>query len=49
MVYVTCSNGLRALAPNTSAPSFLPVAAWQVDAAINGPPIVASGLVWATD
>jgi outer membrane protein assembly factor BamB len=49
IIYVTCADGLRALALNTSAPSFSPVAAWQVNSAINGPPIVAGGLVWATD
>jgi outer membrane protein assembly factor BamB len=49
VIYVSCSDGLRALALNTAAPSFSPVAAWQVNSAINGPPIVAGGLVWATD
>ena len=49
IIYVTCSSGLRALALNASAPSFSAVGGWQVNSAINGPPIVAGGLVWATD
>src|ERR1700751_1539103 len=49
IIYVTCSNGLRALALNAGAPSFTTVGAWQVTSAINGPPIIAGGLVWATD
>ena len=49
IIYVTCSSGLRALALNASAPSFSTVAGWHVNSAINGPPIVAGGLVWATD
>ena len=46
---MSCSDGLRALALNTSAPNFSPVAAWQVNSAINGLPTVAGGLGWATD
>jgi polyvinyl alcohol dehydrogenase (cytochrome) len=49
IIYVACSDGLRALALNAAAPSFSPVATWQVPSAANGPPIVAGGLVWATD
>jgi outer membrane protein assembly factor BamB len=49
IIYVTCSSGLRALALNATAPSFSAVGAWQVNSAINGPPIVAGGLVWGTD
>jgi outer membrane protein assembly factor BamB len=49
IIYVTCSTGLRALALNPSTPSFSTVGAWHVNSAINGPPIVAGGLVWATD
>jgi outer membrane protein assembly factor BamB len=48
IIYVSCSSGLRALALDASAPSFA-VGGWQVNSAINGPPIVAGGLVWATD
>jgi outer membrane protein assembly factor BamB len=47
IIYVSCSDGLRALA--VSGSSFSPVAAWQVSSAVNGPPIVAGDLVWATD
>ncbi len=49
IIYVSCSTGLRALALNPSAPSFSTVGAWHVTSAINGPPTVAGGLVWATD
>jgi len=49
IIYVTCSNGLRALALNASAPSFSPVGTWQVNANAIGPPTVAGGLVWATN
>jgi polyvinyl alcohol dehydrogenase (cytochrome) len=49
IIYVTCSTGLRALALNTAAPSFAPLGTWQVTSAVNGPPIIAGGLVWATD
>jgi len=49
IIYVTCSTGLRALALNATAPSFSPLTTWQVNSAINGPPMVAGGLVWATD
>jgi outer membrane protein assembly factor BamB len=49
VIYVTCSTGLRALALNASARSISALPGWQVNSAINGPPIVAGGLVWATD
>ena len=49
IIYVTCSDGLRALTLNTSAPSFSPLAGWRVTSSAAGPPIVAGGLVWATD
>jgi hypothetical protein len=48
IIYVTCGDGLHALALNAAAPSFAPVAGWQVPSAVVGPPIVAGGLVWAT-
>lgn len=49
VIYVTCSDGLRALALNASAPSFSALGTWQVNSAIKGPPTIAGGLVWATD
>lgn len=49
VIYVTCSDGLRALTLNTSAPSFSAVAGWHVTSSAAGPPTVAGGLVWATD
>jgi hypothetical protein len=48
-IYVTCSDGLRALTLNASAPSFSAVGGWHVTSSAAGPPIVAGGLVWATD
>lgn len=48
-IYVTCADGLRALALNSSVPSFAPVAGWQVTSAAIGPPTIAGGLVWTTD
>src|SRR6185437_6714476 len=49
IIYVTCSSGLRALALNSAGQTFAPVSGWQVTSAVNGPPMVAGGLVWATD
>ncbi len=49
IIYVTCSTGLRALALNPAGPSFSALSTWQVITAVNGPPMVAGGLVWATD
>jgi outer membrane protein assembly factor BamB len=47
VIYVSCSNGLHALALNTSARTFTPVSGWSVNGSANGPPIVAGGLVWS--
>jgi hypothetical protein len=49
VIYVTCSNGLHALSLDAGGGTFSPLAGWQVPASANGPPIVAGGLVWATD
>lgn len=49
IIYVTCSNGLRALSLNATARSISALNGWQVNTAVNGPAIVAGGLVWATD
>ena len=49
IIYVTCSNGLRALSLNAGAATFAPLPGWQVNSTVNGPPTVAGGLVWATD
>ena len=46
-LYVACSDGVRALAVNTSAHSFS--ALWHGPTAAQGPPIVAGGLVWVTN
>ena len=49
IIYATCTDGLRALALNASAPSFSPVSGWHVNSNVDGPPTIAGGLVWATD
>lgn len=49
VIYVACSDGLHALALNATAPSFSALGSWHVTSNANGPPIVAGGLVWATD
>jgi outer membrane protein assembly factor BamB len=49
VIYVACSDGLRALALNTAAPSFSPLASWHTPSSVNGPPIETGGLIWATD
>jgi len=47
VIYVTCSNGLHALALNTTAKTFAPVSGWTVNANAIAPPIFAGGLVWS--
>jgi len=49
IIYATCSDGLRALALNASAPSFAAVGGWHVTSSVDGPPTIAGDLVWATD
>ncbi len=49
VIYVACSDGLRALALNTGGPGFSPLASWHTPSAVNGPPIEAGGLIWATN
>lgn len=48
IIYVACSDGLRALSLNTSTHTFSAQTGWQAPPAAIGPPIVAGGLVWAT-
>jgi hypothetical protein len=43
-VYVPCTEGLRTLSVNTSAPSF--ARSWIGPSDANGPPIMAGGRVW---
>ena len=47
VLYVACSDGVRALAVNTAARTFSTM--WQGPSAAKGPPIVAGGLVWTTN
>jgi outer membrane protein assembly factor BamB len=49
VIYVPCSDGLRALTVDTATRSFAPLASWHVPSSANGPPILSGGLVWATD
>ncbi|HUA48604.1 MAG TPA: PQQ-binding-like beta-propeller repeat protein [Solirubrobacteraceae bacterium] len=49
VIYATCSDGLRALSLDASAPSFSAVPGWHVTSAIAGPPTIAGNLIWATD
>ncbi len=44
LLYVPCTEGIRALTVNTSAPSFS--RSWQGPSDANGPPIIAGGRVW---
>ena len=46
-LYVACSDGVRAVAANTSAHTFSIL--WHGPTAAQGPPIVAGGLVWVTN
>ena len=47
VIYVTCSDGLRALALNLSSKTFAPLSTWSVNSDAVGPPIFAGGLVWS--
>jgi outer membrane protein assembly factor BamB len=47
VIYVACSNGMRALALNLPARTFAAVAGWGVNSSAVGPPIFAGGLVWS--
>lgn len=47
VIFVTCSNGMHALALNTSARTFAPVSGWSVNSNAVGPPIAAGGLIWS--
>ena len=48
VIYVACSDGLRALLLNTSTHSFSALPGWQVHSGAIGPPIMSGGLVWVT-
>ena len=47
VIYVACSNGVHALALNTTARTFAPASGWTVSSSATGPPIFAGGLVWS--
>jgi len=46
IIYVACSNGIRALTLNTTSKTFAPL--WTGPSDANGSPIIAGGLVWVT-
>jgi outer membrane protein assembly factor BamB len=48
VIYVSCADGLEALALNTAAHSFSLLSSWQVPSDAIGPPIIAANLVWST-
>lgn len=48
MIYVSCADGLQALALNTAVRSFSLLSSWQVPSDAIGPPIIAANLVWST-
>lgn len=43
VLYVACSDGLRALSLDTSTPSLTPLPGWQVTSAAIGPPLIPAG------
>jgi outer membrane protein assembly factor BamB len=47
VIYVTCSDGMHALALDTSAQTFSPLASWSVNGNAVGPPIEAGGKIWS--
>lgn len=46
IIYVACSDGIRALSLNTTSKAFAPL--WTGPSDANGSPIIAGGLVWVT-
>jgi len=46
IIYVACSDGIRALSLNTTSKTFAPL--WTGPSDANGSPIIAGGLVWVT-
>jgi hypothetical protein len=48
VIYVSCRDGMHALAFSAQANSFSPLPGWTIDGGAIGPPIVAGGLVWST-
>ncbi|MDQ6650844.1 MAG: PQQ-binding-like beta-propeller repeat protein [Actinomycetota bacterium] len=46
-IYVSCTDGVRALAYDASAPSFRQL--WHATTSANGAPILAGGLVWSVN
>jgi outer membrane protein assembly factor BamB len=48
VIYVSCSNGMRALSLDTTNRRFSTLSSWTVNSSAKGPPIFAGGLVWST-
>jgi outer membrane protein assembly factor BamB len=49
VIYVSCTDGLHALALNTTPATFAPASGWTVNGGAIGPPIIAGGLVWSSN
>ncbi len=47
VIYVSCDNGLRALALNVAGHTFIPLPGWNPSAHPTGPPIIAANQVWS--
>jgi drug/metabolite transporter (DMT)-like permease/outer membrane protein assembly factor BamB len=47
VMYVTCTDGIRALALDATGKAFTPRPGWSVTSAAVGPPIEAGGLIWS--
>ena len=47
VIYVTCTDGIRALSLDTQTRTFAPLGTWHVTSGAVGPPIEAGGLIWS--
>ncbi len=47
VIYVTCTDGIRALSLDQQTATFAPLASWNGPSGAIGPPIYAGGLVWS--
>ena len=47
VIYVTCTDGIRALSLDTQASTFASLGSWNTTRGAIGPPIYAGGLIWS--
>ncbi len=47
VIYVTCTDGIRAMSLDVAGKTFTPLPGWNVTGGAVGPPIVAGGLIWS--